>query len=354
MQEEQHYIKGRGAQFNPENKFRKHHYAQEEDMDLWEKTDKIETRIFQDKSKTIINKVTATDVPLELSANPYQGCEHGCIYCYARNTHEYWGYSAGLDFETKIIAKTNAPELLRKAFDKKGYRPQVLSLSMNTDCYQPVERKLRLTRQLLEICLEYRHPVNILTKNSLVLRDMDILAEMHQHQLVHVSTSVTAAGEDLRKVLEPRTSTIATRLKIVETCAAAGIPTGIMFAPIIPGLNDTDMYEVLKRAREAGAFWAGYTIVRLNGAIEAIFHDWLLKNFPDRAEKVWHMIQDCHGGKVSDSRAGIRMRGEGQIAELIRAQFKLYCHKLGLNKESHPHNLESFKVPFKGGQLSLF
>lgn len=354
MQDDQQYIKGRGAQFNPGNRFSAKHYAQEEAIDLWEQTDKIETQIFRDKSKTIINKVVSADVPLELSANPYQGCEHGCIYCYARNTHEYWGYSAGLDFETKIIAKTNAPELLRKAFEKKGYQAKVLSFSMNTDCYQPVERKLKITRQLLEICLEYKHPVNILTKNALVLRDMDILTEMHKHHLVHVSTSITAADDDLRKVLEPRTSTIATRLKIVESCAAAGIPSGIMFAPIIPGLNDADMYEVLKRAREAGAFWAGYTIVRLNGAIEAIFRDWLEKNFPDKTEKVWHMIQDCHGGKVSDSRTGIRMRGEGKIAEMIRSQFKLYCHKLGLNKESHPHNLDDFKVPFKGGQMSLF
>lgn len=356
MDAEENYIKGRGAQINPSNKFAKWQIGAQdfEQADEWEATQSQKTQLLFDNSKSIINKVKSKDVPLAMSANPYQGCEHGCIYCYARTTHEYWGYSAGLDFETKIIAKKNAPELLRKAFDKKSYQPEVLSLSMNTDCYQPVERQLKLTRQLLEICLEYRNPVNILTKNALVLRDMDILEALNEKQLVHVSTSITAANDDLRKVLEPRTSTISTRMKIIESCAKKDIPTGLMFAPIIPGLNDADMFAVLKRASEAGAFWAGYTIVRLNGAIEIIFKDWLYKNFPDRADRIWHHIESCHGGQVSDHRTSIRMSGEGKIAEMIRSQFKLFCDKFSLNKQSHPHNMDIFRRPSKGGQLALF
>lgn len=355
MKDADNYIKGRGAQFNPVNKFLQNHYAQDDDLqDEWERSERLPTQIIATKAKTIINEVKSEDIPLELSANPYQGCEHGCIYCYARNTHEYWGYSAGLDFETKIIAKTNAPDLLKKKFEQKNYTPKVLSLSMNTDCYQPVERKLKITRQLLEICLAYKHPVNILTKNALVLRDMDIFQEMQKLDLIHISTSITAAADELRKVLEPRTSTINTRFNIIEACAKANIPTGIMFAPIIPGLNDTDMFQVLQRAKEAGAYWAGYTIVRLNGAIEPIFIDWLTKNFPDSASKIINHIKDCHGGKLSDSRSGTRMKGEGKMAAIINHQFKLFCHKLGLNKEKHAHDLSHFSIPLKGGQQTLF
>ena len=350
------YIKGRGAQVNPANRFLKSSYDKEEfeKEEDWEKFQKQKTQVLFDDSKTIVNKITSEDIPLELSVNPYQGCEHGCIYCYARNTHEYWGYSAGIDFETRIIAKPNAPDLLRKAFEKKTYTPQVVSFSMNTDCYQPVERKLQLTRKLLEVCLEYRNPCTILTKNALVLRDLDILQELNKHRLVHVSTSITAAGEDIRSVLEPRTSSIKTRLKIIEHCARLDIPTGLMFAPIIPGLNDADMFKVLKMAADAGAFWAGYTIVRLNGAIAEIFEDWLHKAFPDRAEKIWHHIQSCHGGKVNDSRWGTRMRGEGKIAEMIRGQFKIYCRKLGLNERTYPLNTAAFRRPPQNGQLELF
>lgn len=356
MDEQDRYIKGRGAQVNPVNRFSKASYEKEEfeKEEDWEQFRTQKTQLLPDDSKSIVNKVTSVDVPLELSVNPYQGCEHGCIYCYARNTHEYWGYSAGIDFETRIIFKRNAPALLRKAFEKKTYRPQVVSFSMNTDCYQPAERKLQLTRQLLEVCLEYRNPCNILTKNALVLRDLDILQELNKYRLVHVSTSVTAADDSIRSVLEPRTSSIRTRLKIIEHCARLNIPTGVMFAPVIPGLNDADMFRVLQMAADAGAFWAGYTIVRLNGAIAEIFEDWLYKAFPDSADKIWHHIQSCHGGKVGDSRWGTRMRGEGKIAEMIREQFRIYCRKLGLNEKSYPLCTTAFRRPPGGGQLQLF
>ncbi len=348
------FDKGRGAQYNPKNRFLKGEYVQEhvEAIDDWEQEERKTEYIFDD-SKTLVNEVKSPDVGMMYSANPYQGCEHGCIYCYARNSHEYWGYSAGMDFESRIVVKKNAPQLLKKLFESKSWEPAVISLSGNTDCYQPIERKMRITRKLLEIFLEYRNPVGIITKNALVLRDLDILQELSKHNLVRVFTSVTSMDEDLRRMMEPRTASYRSRLKVVETLSKAGIPTGIMNAPIVPGLNDNHMHDVLKAASEAGAKWAGYTVVRLNGAIGQIFKDWLYKAFPDRAEKVWNMICSCHEGHVNDSRFGNRMVGDGKFAELIRTQFKLYCRKYGLNQTDMPYNLDSFRK-IKNNQLPLF
>lgn len=348
------FDKGRGAQYNPKNKFLTNEYVQEhaEAIDDWE-AEKRTTEYIYDESRTIVNKVTSPDVGMMYSLNPYQGCEHGCIYCYARNSHEYWGYSAGVDFESRIVVKKNAPALLKKFFENKNWVPAPISLSGNTDCYQPIERKMRITRKLLEICLEYRNPVGLLTKNALVLRDLDVLQELSKHNLVSVFSSITSLDEDLRMVLEPRTASYKSRLKVVERIAKAGIPTGIMNAPLIPGLNDTHMHDVLKAASEAGATRAGYTVVRLNGAIGGIFHDWLYKAFPDRAEKVWNLISDCHQGQVNDSRWGNRMVGDGKFAELMRTQFQLYCRKFGLNKMHWEPNLNSFRR-IKNGQLPLF
>lgn len=346
--------KGRGAQYNPKNKFLKGEYVQEhvEAIDEWEE-EKRNTEYIFDNSKTLVNKVTSPDVGMMYSANPYQGCEHGCIYCYARNSHEYWGYSAGLDFESRIVVKRNAAALLRKFFDNKNWEPATISLSGNTDCYQPIERKMKITRALLEICLEYRNPVGIITKNALVLRDLDILKEMAKLNLVRVFSSITSLDEDLRLAMEPRTASYKSRLKVVRTLSEAGVPTGIMNAPLIPGLNDMHMHDVLKAASEAGAKWAGYTVVRLNGAIGGIFKDWLYKSFPDRADKVWHQICECHGGAVNDSRFGNRMVGDGKFAELIRDQFQLYCRKYGLNETHMDMNTSDFRR-IKNNQLSLF
>lgn len=348
------YEKGRGAQFNPKNKFLKGEYVQEhvEGIDDWEQEHR-ETQFVYDDSKTIVNKVTSPDVGMLWSANPYQGCEHGCVYCYARNTHEYWGYSAGLDFESRIVVKRNAPALLRKFFDNKNWEPATLSLSGNTDCYQPIERKLKITRALLEICLEYRNPVGIITKNALVLRDMDIIQEMAKMNLIRVFTSITSLDEDLRKVMEPRTASYRGRLKVVETLSNAGVPTGIMNAPLIPGLNDMHMHDVLKAASESGAQWAGYTVVRLNGAVGGIFKDWLHKSFPDRADKVWHQIAECHEGNVNDSRWGNRIVGDGKFAELIKSQFDIYCKKYHLNETKPELNTADFRR-VKNKQMSLF
>ncbi|GAA4449383.1 PA0069 family radical SAM protein [Rurimicrobium arvi] len=348
------YEAGRGAQYNHPNRFLKGTYIREhvEGVDDWEQEVR-KTEFIYDNSKTIVNEVKSPDVGMAFSANPYQGCEHGCIYCYARNSHEYWGYSAGLDFESRIIVKKNAPALLRRYFDNRNYEPAVISLSGNTDCYQPIERKMRLTRQMLEICLEYRNPVGIITKNALILRDLDLLESLAAQNLVRVYFSVTGTDEKLRLALEPRTATYKNRLNVMSALSAKGIPVGVMNAPIIPGLNDHQMHDVLQRAAAAGATTAGYTMVRLNGAIGPIFEDWLRKTFPDRAEKVWNMICSCHAGNVNDSRFGTRMTGEGNIAELIRTQFALYCRKFGLNKTSHSLSLDLFRRS-KGGQTFLF
>ncbi|MEO6831045.1 MAG: PA0069 family radical SAM protein [Chitinophagaceae bacterium] len=346
--------KSRGAQFNPKNKFHSGEYLRlhPEAIDDWEQVSRKTEFIFDD-NKSLVNKVTSPDVGMLYSANPYQGCEHGCVYCYARNTHEFWGYSAGVDFESRIIVKRNAPLLLRRFFENKNWKPEPISLSGNTDCYQPVERQMRITRQLLEICLEYRNPVSILTKNSLVLRDTDILQDLAKLHLVSVMSSITSLDEKIRQKMEPRTASYSSRLKVVEMLAGKGIPVGIMNAPIIPGLTDHDMPNVLKAAADAGATWAGYTIVRLNGAVGEVFRDWLFKAFPDKAEKVWHAICECHGGQVSDSRWKNRIVGDGKFAEMIKMQFNIFCKKYGLNETKVAFDKTLFRTPV-AGQLHLF
>lgn len=351
--ENNQYFRGRGAQVNPHNKFSKDVYVKEhnEGIDDWEELDRKTSFIFEN-SKTIVNKVDSPDVGMAYSLNPYQGCEHGCTYCYARNSHQYWGYSAGLEFERKIIVKQDAPALFKKFLEKKDWDASTISLSGNTDCYQPAERKFKLTRQLLEIALEYRQPIGMITKNSLILRDQDILQEMAKLNLCMVYVSINSLNEDLRQVMEPRTTTAKQRLKIVEQLSKAGIPMGVMVAPLIPGLSDHEIPQILKAVKEAGAIKAGYTVVRLNGAIAQIFEDWLHKNFPDRFDKVWHMIQNCHGGNVNDSRFGDRMRGDGNIAKMIKDSFKLHSRLNGLNTNEIILDHSLFKVP--SDQMSLF
>ena len=363
MEEEKKYFNGRGAQVNPTNRFFKNSYVKEfpemidEDMLKEEQTQYIE--VFP---KTIVNKVESPDIPGMYSMNPYQGCEHGCLYCYARTTHEYWGYSAGLDFERKILVKKNAPELLEKTFQKKNWEPSPIMLSGNTDCYQPIERKLEITRKILEVCLKYKHPVSLITKNALIVRDLDILSELTKLNLVHVMVTITSLNEELRQKLEPRTVTYKNRLKTVKILADAGVAVGVMNAPIIPGLTSHEIPDLIKAAAENGASVAGYTIVRLNGAIAGVFKDWLHKNFPDRAEKVWHHIQSCHGGQVNDSRWGTRTRGEGKIAESIRNLFKMAVKKYMSSRNKFEFDKEVFNKQRQQiflkerskGQFSLF
>ncbi|TDQ07330.1 PA0069 family radical SAM protein [Pedobacter metabolipauper] len=349
----ENYFKGRGAQFNPHNRFAKDDYVKEhsEGIDDWEEEDQKTSFIFG-KSKSIVNKVDSPDVGMLYSLNPYQGCEHGCTYCYARNAHEYWGFSAGLDFERKIIVKTEAPELFKKFLERKGWDASVISLSGNTDCYQPAERKFRITRQLLEIALAYKQPIGIITKNALILRDIDILTELAKLNLCMVYVSINSLNEQLRQKMEPRTTTAKQRLKIVADLSKAGIPMGVMVAPLVPGLSDHEIPAILKAIASNGAISAGYTVVRLNGAIGGIFEDWLHKNYPDRADEVWHMIQSCHGGNVNDSRFGNRMKGDGNISQIINDTFKLHCRLNHLNEIKPKLDSSLFQVPKI--QLNLF
>lgn len=349
------YFKGRGAQINTENRYLQSRYVQEHPEGLDEEfLQKEKTEIIYTYPKTIINKVENSDIGHGYSMNPYQGCEHGCVYCYARNTHEYWGYSAGLDFERKIIVKKNCIEVLEKNFSNKKWKPSPIMLSGNTDCYQPVERELQLTRNILMTCLKYKHPVSIITKNVLIKRDLDILIQLAEQNLVHVMVSITGTDEKMRMQLEPRTASYSSRFGIIKTLAENNIPCGVMVAPIIPGINNHEIPKVLELAGEAGARSAGMTIVRLNGAVEPIFKDWLVKNFPDRADKVWSQISECHGGKVNDSRVGVRMRGEGKISESISQLFALAKNKFIKSQDRFEFNCSGFNYKANDIQLSLF
>jgi len=346
------YIKGRGAQFNTKNRFLQNERVQEqiESIDDW--TEKHPTTIYlEDNAKTIVNKVESPDVGMFYSMNPYQGCEHGCIYCYARNSFEYWGWSAGVDFETKITIKKNAPELLRKFLMHPKWQCVPISLSGNTDCYQPAEKRFQLTKQLLEVCNEFNQPVGIITKNAGILRDKDLLQEMAKKQIVSVLVSITSLNEELRRVMEPRTTTALQRLKTINELSKLGIHTGVMLGPMIPGLNEHEVQRIMKAASENGAKFSTYTFIRLNGAIKLLFHDWLYKNFSNRADKVWHLIEKAHNGQVNDSRFGIRMRGEGPIAALVQQQFKQYNKLYSLNDERWNLDCSQFRRPGEQGKL---
>ncbi len=347
------YLTGKGAQINTKNRFSKLDLVAEhiEGLDEPYLQSKPKTEVFEETPRKIISKNDSPDLSFSHSINPYQGCEHGCIYCYARNSHEYWGFSGGLDFESKIIIKRNAAKLLEEQFLKKTWRPVNIMLSGNTDCYQPLERKLKITRSLLEVFLKYRNPVGIITKNALIQRDIDILKEMASVGLVHVYFSITTLQEDLRRLMEPRTASADKKLQVIEEFSKNGIPTGIMNAPIIPGLNHHEMPEVLRKAADAGAIKAGYTIVRLNGQIADLTKDWLHKNFPDRAKKIWSQVSEIHGGQVNDSQWGRRMRGEGNYASIIDQLFKTNVKKYFQGKEMPEYNLSAFR---KGGNYQLF
>jgi DNA repair photolyase len=348
------FFKGRGAQVNTHNRFLKTQYVAEHIEGLDEPLlANSTTQFFNESPKKIVSESNSPDLRHMYSINPYQGCEHGCIYCYARNTHEYYGFSAGLDFERKIIVKKNAPELLEAYFNKKNYKPVCILLSGNTDCYQPVERELQITRRLLEVFLKYKNPVAIITKNNLIMRDLDILTELSAMNLVHVNISITSLNEQLRQKLEPRTVTATGRLAVVQKLSEKGIPVRVMAAPIIPGLNSNEVPNIIKAAADRGALAAGFTIVRLNGSISEIFSDWIHKAFPDRAEKVLNMIKACHDGNLNDSDFGRRMSGEGKVAESIHQMFRMACKRFMAGREMPEYDYSLF-VPRKGKQTSLF
>ncbi|MEJ7626535.1 MAG: PA0069 family radical SAM protein [Ferruginibacter sp.] len=346
------YKQGRGAQFNTKNRFIKNESTKEnvEAIDDWEEST-VRTQYIEQLSKTIVNKVESPDVGMNYSMNPYAGCEHGCIYCYARNVHEYWGYSAGLDFEQKILIKTNAPVLLRKHLMHPRYECAPIMLSGNTDCYQPAEQKYRLTRSLLEVCNEFNQPVGILTKNSGILKDKDVLQEMAKKNIVSAMVSITSFNEDLRRIMEPRTTTALQKLKVIEELSKAGVRMGVMMGPMIPGLNEHEMQRIMKAAADCGATFTAYTFIRLNGAIKFLFHDWLYKNFPNHADRVWHLIEQSHDGKVNDTRWGVRMRGEGSIAQMVAQQYKKYGKLYNMNAERWELDCTQFKRPGEQGRL---
>lgn len=353
--EKLNYFNGRGAQINTSNKFLKNQYVEEYEEGLDEALlSDARTQVFFEHPKKIVNLVKSPDIAGMYSMNPYQGCEHGCIYCYARNSHEYWGYSAGLDFERKIIVKPNAPQLLEKQLMNKRWKVAPIMFSGNTDCYQPLERKLKITCQMLEVLLKFRHPVSMITKNDVILRDIDVLQEMAKLKLVHVMISITSLREDLRLKMEPRTVTARKRLSVIEQLNKAGVPTGIMTAPIIPGLNSSEIPHLIEAAANHGAVTAGYTIVRLNGSIKDIFTDWIYKNFPDAADKVLHQIADVHGGQLNDSRYGKRMGGEGNIADAIKQLFRMAVKKYIPAHDQFEFDLTAFRRPGENKQMELF
>ncbi len=351
-------LKGRGAQLNVPNRFFEFSHEIRNDFLEYcekegEKPDKNKTRYLEVFPKTIVNKVASPDIGMSYSMNAYQGCEHGCIYCYARNTHEYWGYSPGLDFERRILVKKDAPKLLEEKLKKKSWKAHTIVMSGNTDCYQPAEQIYKITKQCLEVFLKYKHPVGIITKNALILRDLDIVKELAKDGLIGVNISITSLSEQTRRVLEPRTATIKRRFETVKTLTDNGVPVNVMIAPIIPSINSHEILPLAKTASDNGANSIAHTIVRLNGAIGDIFTDWIKKTMPDRADKVLHQIESCHGGSLNDSRFKTRMRGEGEIAEQINNLVRLARLKYFKNKGMPKLNKELHEQ-YKDGQLKLF
>lgn len=345
-------IRGRGSSDNPPNRFSEEYI----DYDLDEETGQKpvpKTELITDHTKNILSTNTSPDIPFDYSLNPYRGCEHGCIYCYARPTHEFLDFSAGKDFESKIVVKYDAAKKLRKKLNSKSWKPETIVMSGVTDPYQPVERDLRITRACLMVFEEFLNPVSIITKNYLVTRDIDLLKKMAEHRAVHVTLSVTTLDRDLARVMEPRTSQPGRRLKAIKELSDAGISVGVNVAPIIPGLTDHECVNILEAAREAGAKHAGYTIVRLPYGVKNLFSNWLGHHFPDRKDKVLNRIRSMRGGELNESEFGKRFHGEGVFADQIRNLFKIHTKRLGFNRDIIELNKEDFR-PGEGTQLGLF
>jgi DNA repair photolyase len=352
MQAGQLILMHRGAVENPPNRFEKIHL--EPDADWNPEEDSLpRTQFFKDHSQTVIARNDSPDVGFQASLNPYRGCEHGCIYCYARPTHEYLGFSAGLDFESKIMVKEDAPELLRQELSSPKWQPQVIFMSGVTDCYQPVERKLKLTRRCLAVLAEFRNPVFIVTKNRLVTRDIDLLSALARHQAAAVWLSITTLDSELRKIMEPRTAPLAARLAAIRELAQAEIPVGVNVAPIVPGLTDHELPAILQAAADAGATSAGFEVVRLPYAVAPLFEKWLGTHFPDRKEKVLNRLRALNGGKLYDAQWGKRMHGEGIFAGQIEQMFEVARRKAGIQNDGDELSAAAFRRP-PGAQLSLF
>jgi DNA repair photolyase len=344
-------IKGRGSSSNPKNRFESVERVPEP-ADVDEVSSPI-TQFLPDSSKTLIAYNDSPDVGFDASINPYRGCEHGCVYCYARPTHEYLGFSAGLDFETKIMVKEKAPELLRQELSSPKWEPKVLAMSGVTDCYQPVEKRLELTRRCLEVLLEFRNPVAIVTKNFLVTRDIDLLSELARTQCAAVFISLTTLDEKLSGLMEPRASRPARRLAAISALAQAGIPVGYLQAPMIPGLTDSEAPAVAEAAAKAGARFAGYVALRLPYAVKELFENWLHQYYPNKKEKILNRLRAIRGGKLNDPNFHSRMKGEGIFAEQMAELFRLACKKAGIVDRRPPLSTEHFRRP-SISQLDLF
>jgi len=350
-------FKGRGAADNRQGRFER--VAREAFDDGWEHEDEEgrapPTEVTLIQARSIISRNHSPDLPFTQSINPYQGCEHGCIYCYARPSHAYLGLSPGLDFETKLFAKANAAELLRAELSRPGYRCEVISIGANTDPYQPIERKYKITRGILEVLAECEHPLGIVTKSALVERDLDLLAPMAKKGLVHVFVSIGTLDHELMRRLEPRTTAPKRRLEVLGALSAAGIPCGVLVAPIIPMLNDRDMETVLECSAAQGAGMAGYVILRLPYELKELVKDWLERHYPLKAAHIMSQIRQMRGGRENDPRFGARMRGEGIFAELQQRRFRLACARYGLNLHGRNQlDTTRFRPPVATGQLSLF
>jgi DNA repair photolyase len=341
----------RGAASNPPNRFEV--IRLEPDADWNPEEDPLpRTQFLKDNSQTIIVSNDSPDVGFEISVNPYRGCEHGCIYCYARPFHEYLGFSSGLDFETKIMVKLDAPKLLREELSSPGWQPKVIAMSGVTDPYQPVERRLKLTRRCLEVLAEFRNPAAIVTKNQLVTRDIDFLGELARHRAAAVFISLTTLDAELRKVMEPRTSPPAARLAAVAALSQAGIPAGVLIAPVIPGLTDHEIPSLIEAAVKAGAQFACYSTLRLPHAVAPLFEHWLATHFPERKDKVLNRLRAMRGGKLYDSEFGRRMRGEGIFAEQISRMFHVARRRVGMPEDGPELSTAAFRRP-EGSQLGL-
>ena len=348
--------RGRGATLNPSGRFEAH--TRHVFDDGWQTLDELppfKTDVQVEKPKTIITKNQSPDLHFDRSVNPYRGCEHGCVYCYARPTHSYMGLSAGVDFESKLFAKPDAAKLLQKEISKKGYQPRILALGTNTDPYQPIEKQWRITREILEVLEAANHPVAIVTKSALVARDIDILARMAEKDLAKVAISITSLDRRLSRAMEPRAATPGLRLKTIRDLAEADIPVSVMVAPLIPALNDHEMEKILDAAKAAGADEAGFSLLRLPREVSPLFRDWLLNHYPDRYRHVMSLLRAMRGGKDHDPEFGKRMRGDGPYAWQIGRRFEIACGKSGLNQGKRRLNPDLFVPPVQeGSQLSLF
>ena len=352
--------KGRGSHIHPPNRFGIPYHVPdfehlEHDPDSLAALERPPTVYYPDFSRTIISENDSPDVGFRYSINPYRGCAHGCSYCYARPTHEYFDLNAGLDFETKIFVKERAGELLRDFLCRPGWRPECIALSGVTDCYQPAERHFQITRQCLQVALEARQPISLITKNVLILRDLDILREMAAHSLVHANVSITSLDAKLARTMEPRTATPRARLRAVRELSAAGVPVRVLIAPIIPGLNDSEIPAILEAAKEAGASGAGTIMLRLPWTVAPVFLEWLERTHPEKKDRVEGRIRAMRGGKLNDPRFEERMTGSGEMAEQIRAMFHLFAARYGLDGELPPYDCNQFRPPrTAAGQAWLF